>query len=128
MDLDDIFFSRLKLMIIMAKAYLAGYPLGEHRTHAILENAKHVEEDALHLGKAATGHEKSALTADQQDNLYDHLFFQRVKLLAVMMKAVAKGYPMDDNRKSAMQENLEMICNTMMFQDNAEDIAFLQVA
>ena len=96
--------------------------------NAILENAKHVEEDALHLGKAVTGNGKSKLTADQQDNHYDHLFFQRVKLLAVMLKAVAKGYPMDDNRKSAMQENLEMICNTMMFQDNAEDIGFLQVA
>lgn len=128
MDLDDIFFSRLKLMIIMTKAYLAGYPLGEHRTHAMLENAKHIEIDAIHLGEATMVNEQSPESADQQDSLYDHLFFQRVKLLAVMMKAVAKGFPMDENRKSAMQENLEMICNTMMFQDNAEDIAFLQVA
>ena len=50
MDLDDIFFSRLKLMIIMAKAYLAGYPMGEHRSRAMLENAQHIEIDAGQMG------------------------------------------------------------------------------
>ena len=39
MDLDDIFTSRLQLLIIMAKAYLNGYPLGKYRAQAVIENA-----------------------------------------------------------------------------------------
>ena len=53
MDLDDIFFSRLKLMIIMAKAFLEDYPLGEHRCRAMLENAEHIETDAVQMGAPA---------------------------------------------------------------------------
>jgi hypothetical protein len=129
MDLDDIFFSRLKLMIIMAKAYLAGYPLGEHRSRAMFENAEHIETDALHLGDpAATDRSRSNTEEQMNKTPYDHLFFQRVKLLAIMIKAVAKGFPMDENRKTAMQENLDMICCTLMFQGKAEDMAFLKVA
>lgn len=126
MDLDDIFFSRLKLMIIMAKAFLEDYPLGEHRCRAILENAEHIETDAVQMGTPAA-------TQPYHDELsenapYDHIFFQRVKLLAVMLKAVAKGFPMEEHRKTAMQENLDMICQTIMFNGEAENMSFFKVA
>ncbi len=39
MELDDIFISRLQLLIIMTKSYLSKYPLGNYREHSILENA-----------------------------------------------------------------------------------------
>ena len=129
MDLDDIFFSRLKLMIIMAKAYLAGFPLGEHRSRAMLENAQHLEIDAVHMGSGEiSDHETADSSDNHHDEPYDHIFFQRVKLLAVMVKAVAKGFPMGEHRKTAMQENIGMICQTLMFHGKAEDIAFLKVA
>ena len=46
---DDIFSSRLKLLIIMAKAYLKDCPLGNYRKKAIIENANHVFYHSLHL-------------------------------------------------------------------------------
>ena len=51
-----------------------------------------------------------------------------MKLLAIMIKAVAKGFPMGEHRKSAMQENLDLISKTLMFHGKAEDIDFLKVA
>jgi hypothetical protein len=125
MDIDDIFFSRLKLMIIMAKAYLAGYPLGEYRSRAMLENARHIEADAADMD-AGLQDDYGDDTSDNEP--LDHIFYQRVRLLAVMVKAVAKGFPMGDHRKTAMQENLDMISQALMFPEKAEDISFLKVA
>ena len=50
MDLDDIFLARLKLLIVMGRAFLNGYPLGEHRRQAMLENARHIETESIDLG------------------------------------------------------------------------------
>ena len=126
MDIDDIFFSRLKLMVIMAKAYLEGYPLGEYRCRAMLENARHLETDAMDMANAAEGFSYSQKPAENDP--FDHVFYQRVKLLAVMVKAVAKGFPMGDHRKTAMLENLDIICKTLKFNGKAADMAFLKVA
>jgi len=126
MDLDDIFFSRLQLMIIMAKAFLEDYPLGEHRCRAMLENAEHIETDAAQMGTPAASAPDQ--TTPSENTPYDHIFFQRVKLLAVMIKAVAKGFPMEERRRTAMQENLDMICETLMFNGRVEDMSFFKVA
>ena len=126
MDLDDIFFARLKLMIIMAKAYLNGYPMGDYRRRAMLENARHVEAESIDIGGLVDRipHQSQS----DANGVYDHLFYQRVKLLAVMVKAAAKGFPMGDHRKVAMEENIDIICQTLMFSSRAEDIAFIKVA
>jgi hypothetical protein len=49
MDLDHIFFSRLKLLIIMMRAYLEGYPLGAVRTSAIVDNAAYISAESIDL-------------------------------------------------------------------------------
>ncbi|HSQ83256.1 MAG TPA: hypothetical protein VLM43_00925, partial [Desulfobacterales bacterium] len=46
---DDIFLSRLKLLIIMAKAYLKNWPIGNYRKSAIIENAHYVFYHSLKL-------------------------------------------------------------------------------
>lgn len=126
MDLDDIFLSRLKLMLIMAKAYLNGWPMGEHRRQAMLENARHVESESVDLGGLVGGDDTAHKTVEPTE--HDHLFYQRVKLLAVMVKAAAKGYPMGEHRQAAMQENLDIICQTLMVNSGYEDMTFLKVA
>lgn len=126
MDLDDIFFARLKLMIIMAKAYLNGCPMGEYRRKAMIDNADRVEAESIDIGGLVDGRPLPRNTAG--NSIYDHLFYQRAKLLAVMVKAAAKGFPMGAHRKSAMEENIDMLSQTLMFSSWAEDIAFLKVA
>jgi hypothetical protein len=55
MDLDDIFNARLRLLIIMAKAYLEGCSLGKQRCRAMLENARHIESESIDLGGLIAG-------------------------------------------------------------------------
>jgi hypothetical protein len=125
MDLDDIFISRLKLLVIMGKSYIEGCPCGRHRRSAMLENARHIESESIDLGELDTG---SAQPNPMWGSMeIDHIFFQRVKLLAVMIKAIGKGFPMGEHRKHAMQENIDIICETIAFNSQS-DMTFLKVA
>lgn len=125
MDLDDIFFARLTLLIIMGKSYLKGSPMGEHRRKAMLENARHIESESADIGRLAV--EQPPIKPSAGVLAYDHLFYQRVKLLAVMIKALGKGFPMGKHRKNAMQENIEAICQA--FSSNSKiDTPLLRVA
>ncbi len=110
----------------MAKAFLNGCPMGVCRRKAMFDNACHVEHEALELGGLI---ERLPVASHKPGPLaYDFVFYQRVKLLAIMMKAAAKGFPMGEHRRSAMQENLDVICQTLMFSGQPEAIAFLKVA
>lgn len=126
MDLNDIFTARLKLLIIMAKAYLEGSSMGKQRSYAMLENARHVESESIDLGGLLAGfadHHAGAVPIG-----LDHVFYQRVKLLSVMVKAIAKGFPMGEHRRTALQENLDMICDTLAFDGKLEPLAMVKVA
>ncbi len=125
MDLDDIFFARLNLLIIMGKSYLKGSPLGEHRRKAMLENARHIESESIDIGGLAI--DRAQLKPSAGVMSYDHVFYQRVKLLAVMIKALGKGFPMGEHRENAMNENIEAICQTISC-DHKTDTPFLRVA
>ena len=126
MDLDDIFLSRLRLLIVMGKAYLQDFPLGEHRRQAMLENARHIESESIDLGELS-GSPYPNVSASTGIMEFDSVFFQRAKLLAVMLKTVAKGFPMGEHRKTAMQENLDTISQMLTFNSPAE-IDFLKTA
>lgn len=126
MDLDDIFLARLKLLVVMGKAYLDGFPLGEHRRRSMLENARHIETESIDIGGLIDppNLNTSASTGAME---FDHVFFQRAKLLAVMIKAVAKGFPMGEHRRHALQENLDIISQMLTFNTPTE-MEFLKVA
>lgn len=125
MNLDDIFLLRLKLLIIMGKSFLNGFPLGEHRRKAILENARHIESESIDLGGIVTDHPNIKPFPHALE--FDHVFFQRVKLLAVMLKAIGKGFPMGEHRKNAMCENIDVVCQSIPFNKQS-NISFLEVA
>jgi hypothetical protein len=125
MDLDDIFLSRLKLLIIMGKAFLAGTPLGEQRRKAMLENAHHVESESIDLGGLVSP--APHIHTQYGPTHSDHVFYQRVKLLAVMIKAVANGYPMGEHRRRAMKENIDSVSKNILNLQLA-DFDFLKVA
>lgn len=129
MDLDDIFFARLKLLIIMGKSYINDAinesVLGKYRCKAMLENARHIESESIDIGSLALDQQSPKSSAGVMS--YDHLFYQRVKLLAVMIKALGEGFPMGKHRKDAMHENIEAICQTLAY-NNKSDTSFLRVA
>ena len=126
MELDDVFLSRLQLLIVMTKAYLNEYPLGGHRVKSILENAKHLKMEA-------SGLDKDLELFGNDDGYgvgfdFDSAFYQRVKLLSVMAEAFAKGHALESHKKEALEKNLDAVCDSITFNKPVSDIQFLKVA
>ncbi len=130
---DDIFSSRLKLLIIMAKAYLIGCPIGKYRKQAIIENAHNVFYRSIQLVNEFVSWENYRLDA-QVDVISKggastvHFFHQRVQLLSVMVKAMVEDYLIGKYRKRSLKENLDKICETLIFDFQMKDVNFLKVA
>ena len=133
MSIDDIFLSRLKLLIIMAKAYLKNYPIGNYRKSAVIENAHHVFYRSLQLVCEIDLFEKhksdrpSGITSEVEIE-EERVFHQRVQLLSVMVKALAENRLTDSSGKKALQDNLDRICDTLIFSFHVKDLDFLKVA
>lgn len=130
---NDIFLSRLKLLIIMARAYLKDCPIGKYRKSAIIENSHHVFYHSLkliseravsknHNLKMPSGATSEGKTEEQ------FVFHQRVQLLSVMAKALAEDRLTGKFRKKALQDNLDRICETLLFNFRIKDAGFLKVA
>jgi len=133
MSVNDIFLSRLKLLIIMAKAYLKNYPIGKYRKSAIIENAHHVFYHSLQLINETDffeNHESESQSGINSDIEIEeeYVFHQKVQLLAVMVKAVAENRLTGDSRKKALQDNLDRICDTLNFKFHIKDLDFFKVA
>ena len=130
---EDIFLSRLKLLIIMAKAYLKDYPIGKYRKSAIIENAHHVFYHSLQLISQINfsenyESESQSTPTSEIDIEEERKFHQRVQLLSVMVKAAAENRLTENFRKKALQENLDRICETLIFTFHLKDFEFLKVA
>ncbi|MBE9569703.1 MAG: polymer-forming cytoskeletal protein [Proteobacteria bacterium] len=119
---DDILLSRLKLLIIMSKAYLEDYPIGKYRKEAIIGNAEQVAKEYTRL----SSHIDNGKTKKKMDS--DHVFYERIQLLAVMAKAFAEDHPMGHFRKKALKENVDHISRAITFTSRIGDMKFLKVA
>jgi predicted transcriptional regulator len=133
MSMNDIFLSRLKLLIIMAKAYLKNYPIGRYRKSAIIDNAHHVFYHSLRSiseKKIFENHElksQSGITSEVKAE-EEQEFHKRVQLLAVMAKAMAENRLTGNYRKKALQDNLDRICEILIFSFHLKGVSFLKVA
>ena len=133
MSIDDIFLSRLKLLIIMAKAYLKNYPIGKYRKAAVIKNAHHIFYHSLQLFSETDffdNHESESQSGISSEIEIEEecVFHQRVKLLAVMVKALAEDRLTGHINKKALQNNLNRICDTLTFTFHIKDLDFLKVA
>jgi hypothetical protein len=130
---DDIFLSRLKLLIIMARAYLKDFPIGKYRKSAIIENAHHVFYRSLITAsktaffKNQDFKQRLRITSEGETE-EEYVFHQRVQLLSVMAKALAENRLTGNFRKKALQDNLDRICETLLFSFHVKDVGFLKVA
>jgi hypothetical protein len=117
----------------MAKAYIKGNPLGKYRKQAIAENSNHVFYHSLqlvseHAALKNYGSNAQTDTVSKLETTQENLFHQRVQLLAVMAKALTRDCPMDSFRKKALTDNLNKICETLIFNFKICDMNFLKVA
>ena len=122
----DVFLSRLRLLVIMAKAFIGNYPLGEHRLKAVARNAETVARDCVDWN----GYFNNFRSSKESKRLLDvdHIFYQRVKLLAIMAKSFADGSPVGQHRRMAIRNNIDYICEALQFTFKEEDLQLLKVA
>jgi hypothetical protein len=127
---DDLFLPRLQLLIIMSKAYLQGMPIGKHREKSILDNANQLFYHSLHISSKAEVKAISETdeTSGAKEMSPEHIFHQRVQLLSVMSKAFVEDPAMGQYKKKALKENVEYLCNEIIFTGKISDMAFLKVA
>ena len=130
---EDIFSSRLKLLIIMAKSYLTGCPIGKYRKQAIIENSRLVFYHSLQLVNKMTSFKDQDLKVETgiafTDDMHEeYIFYQRIQLLAVMAKALAEGRLKGYFKEKALKENLNRICEALIFNFNVKDVKYLEVA
>jgi hypothetical protein len=131
MQKDDLLISRVKLLIIMAKAKLKGYPMGDFRKNAVAENARFVFYEALVRSAPnppESPSEPERYKSSTDFRYLDHLFLQRVQLLAVMINSFIQGNPQGRYRKNAVAENVEQICIYLAERFQLGNIQFLKVA
>ena len=133
MSVNDVYLSRLKLLIIMAKAYLKNYPIGKYRKSAIIENAHQVFYHSLQLISETDFLEnyesKSQLgIIPEIETEEEHAFHKRVQLLSIMVKTVVENRLTGDLRKKALQANLDKICDKLIFKFHIKELDFFKVA
>jgi hypothetical protein len=102
MDENDMFIMRLHLLIIIVKAALKGYPIGELRKTAALDNAGSVHKLISNLDISFLNLKTSS-----------HIFRESVKLLSIMATAIiSEDYPLGIHRRKAVLDNIEMIIDS----------------
>jgi hypothetical protein len=124
MTADDIFLSRLKLLIIMVKAYVKNYPIGRYRKLAIIKNAHSVFYHSLRLVDSEIQQDIASETETEKEQEFQ----RRVQLLAVMAKESAEDRLTGHIKMKALKDNLDRICEILIFNFNVKDVEFLKVA
>ena len=134
MNSDEMLITRLKLLLIMAKAKIKGYPMGNHRKAAIVENSRIVFSESLaRSSKILVSLSSVSSVSDDETptdgpTLLDHLFLQRTQLLAIMMSSLSRGPSGGRFRNKAVALNIDQICTYLSNRFQYGIVHFLKVA
>jgi hypothetical protein len=131
MTKDDILVARLNLLIIMAKAFLKSYPMGEFRRKAIVENAEFIFYETLvrtQSTRTPSVNDNKPLSSRQEPQRKDHLFLLRAQMLAVMVTSFVQKKSKGNFRKKAMAANIDHISEYLADGIRSGDPRILKVA
>ncbi len=126
MFIDDVFLARLKLLIIMAKAYLHGYPLGHYRRNAITSNAQIIESEAIDLGDLDTQGQLHFGSVDVSES--EKKIYENVRILAKTALDFASGEEIGISKQEELDFVLNTICESITFDGRLKNRQFLEVA
>jgi len=99
MNENEVFLMSLHLLIVIIKASLKGYPIGEFRKSAALNIAGNLHNMISNLDLSFLELKTSS-----------HLLRERIKLLSVMAVAIiSEDYPLGIHRREAVMDNIEII-------------------
>ena len=122
----DTFRGRVKLLVIMLKAFLGDYPLQGINLNAIAKNAVEVAkicEDWNQFSIRVT-----STTRLKEGFELDHILYQRISLLSLMAKSVVLGNPMGYFRGKVIRDNINYIVDALQFNPREEMTSYQKVA
>jgi hypothetical protein len=129
-DREDLFFIRLRLLVVMARSLQQNNPLGHYRKRAVEENAQFIFYEALQRSTQFNNQSQNTPSPQSQSKAHQSHFIwlQRVQLLAVMVRSMVQGNPMGDFRNQALTENIQQVSERLSLPANLFQAPFLKVA
>ncbi len=106
MYLDDIYFLRLKLLLIMAEDCLAGSGMSPVQRRAMLANARHVESESIALG---SGHRRSRGRLSPQSSTCMDCFYRFAVDIAVAVQQAAETGSLAGTHRPGLMEKVEAL-------------------
>ena len=122
----DTFRGRVKLLVIMLKAFLGDYPLQGISLNAIAKNAVEVAKICEDWNQYST--RVISISRSNEGFELDHILYQRISLLSIMAKSVVLGNPMGYFRKKVIRDNISYIVDALQFNPQEEITSFQKVA
>lgn len=126
MNREEVLSMRFRLLVIMMKACLDGCPMGNFRKEAIIRNAQELERNLSSLPSLCLQADRYADLESTAESI--HGFNERFKLLIVMAKSFACGYPIGTFRRLAIWNTLSAITQDMGIDDKAPMESCVNVA
>jgi len=123
---DYTFLGRVKLLVIMLKAFLGDFPLQGIKLRAIAKNAIEVAKICENWNQYSI---QVRSTSGLKEGIeLDHILYQRISLLAIMAKSFVVGKPMGHYRKRVIWDNISYIVDALQFNSQEEFTSFIRVA
>lgn len=120
----NTFLGRVKLLVISLKAFLGDYPLQGIRLKSITRTADEVSKVCEDWGQYSIQVRSNPLLKTAGN--VDHIFYQRISLLAVMAKSVVAGNPLGYDREKIIRTNIGYIVEALQFDPQEEFTKFLK--
>jgi len=126
MNDDDIFVARLQLLIIMAKAFLNGFTIGEYQKKAIVENAQTLFYCSLFMDHKENEPKADLSKQDNREAQDESLFHNKIRLLSVAAMAFAEGRLLTEHKKKELRKNIHFISKKITFESQVDQSAILK--
>ncbi len=126
MNREEILTMRFRLLIIMMKACLDECPMGSFRKAAIIRNAQELERNLSSLTYLDPQADPCGELKPRSESI--RVFTDRLKLLIIMAKSFAGGYPIGVFRRLAIANTLSAITQAMGLDDKDSMASLVNVA
>ena len=122
----DTFRSRVKLLVIMLKAFSDDYTLQGVRLSTIAKNIVEVDKICEDWNQCSI-RMISTSRSDQGFGL-DHILYHRISLLSMIAKSLVLGNPMGYFRKKIIRDTISYIIDALQLNPRIETTSYQKVA
>lgn len=123
---DDIFVARLQLLIIMSKAFLKDFAIGEYQKKAIIENAQALFYSSLFMDHKEIESKADPSQQENQEIQEESLFHNKIRLFSAAAMAFAEGHLLGGRKKKELQNNIDYISKKITFESQIDTMEFFK--